>query len=203
MLAAAMLAACSSHDGFDARRAEALRMIYSPNGEPLNGGPLGKPTCEEAQSHWFERVDTNHDGKISHDEFMADAAAQFLRMDIDKNGYLLSEELERYRLPYRQGTALETQASSSGAENASGQEKPHRRSPHGASGDKDSHHEDSDEGSSPDPVMSAATGNGFKVTLQEFMVQAEKIFTELDANHDGYVNRDELLKTCAKKDKHS
>lgn len=77
-------------------------MIYSPNGEPLNGSTLGRPSCKSALSSWFDRVDFNHDGFIDHDEFMLDASTQFTRMDLDRNGYLLSEELERYRLPYRQ-----------------------------------------------------------------------------------------------------
>jgi hypothetical protein len=71
-------------------------MRYSPIGEPLNGGPLGRPKCDIALAVWFARVDTDHNNVIDHDEYIADATAQFSRMDTDHNGYLLPEELERY-----------------------------------------------------------------------------------------------------------
>ena len=80
----AALSGCSSdsHKHHGAGQDAALsRMLYSPNGEPLNGGKLGRPTCQEAMSHWFDRVDTNHDGGINREEFMADAQTQFRRMD--------------------------------------------------------------------------------------------------------------------------
>ncbi|WP_158303936.1 EF-hand domain-containing protein [Paramagnetospirillum magneticum] len=77
-------------------------LLYSPNGEPLTGGPLGLPSCKLATEVWFERADTNHDGRLDREEFMADARAQFLRMDLDGQGYLTSDVLERYRDPYRQ-----------------------------------------------------------------------------------------------------
>ncbi len=76
-------------------------IIYSPTGDPLNGGPLGRPACPDALKKWFERADANHDGAVTLDEFLNDAKAQFQRMDIDKNGYLVSEELERFRIAYR------------------------------------------------------------------------------------------------------
>jgi Ca2+-binding EF-hand superfamily protein len=163
-------------------------MLYSPNGEPLNGGPLGRPTCAEALSRWFDRVDTNHDNKLSHEEFMTDAVVQFSRMDIDKNGYLVSEELERYRAPYRQD--LTTTASASPASDADNQSHKGR---HGKSGES---HPETSQRDAADPVLSADTNNDFKVTPQEFMTQAEKIFTALDTEHEGFVTREEVMKTC-------
>ncbi len=80
----------------------AAPLLYSPNGEALTGGPLGQPSCQLAMEYWLDRADTNHDGGLDRDEFIADARAQFARMDADKLGYLTSDALERYREPYRQ-----------------------------------------------------------------------------------------------------
>jgi Ca2+-binding EF-hand superfamily protein len=171
-------------------------MIYSPNGEPLNGGPLGRPKCDQALAVWFGRVDTDHNGGIDHGEFITDAAAQFTRMDIDHNGYLLPEELERYRLPYRQDAANEPSVSPApDGDNATAQ---HRHSRRGMPTDENgaSHTGGSGPDRTPDPVMSADTNNDFKVTLQEYIAQADRKFAELDAHQTGAVSLDELLKTC-------
>ena len=174
-------------------------MLYSPNGEPLNGGALGRPTCEAAQSRWFDRVDTDHDGVISREEFAADAAAQFARMDIDHNGYLLSEELDRYRLPYRQvPMAREYPPSSTGAAAPAGEPRHrHRRTTSGEGGATRENGSNAP-ADQADPVMSADTNNDFRVTLQEFSAHAERTFFDLDANHDGRLSHDELLTICTR-----
>jgi hypothetical protein len=162
-------------------------MLYSPNGEPLNGGPLGKPTCQKALSGWFDRM-AGTSGGISKDAFIADAKTQFYRMDIDKNGYLVSEELDRFRQPYRQEPVAAKQ------EPQEGQHKHKRGS--GASG------EQSHNGLSAnifDPVMSADANLDFQVTLAEFMTQAQENFAKLDLNHDNTLSRDEVLVACQEK----
>ncbi len=151
-------------------------IIYSPNAEPLNGGPFGHPTCTQALSNWFMRMDVNHSGNITHEQFITDAKLQFARMDIDKNSYLMPEELERYRAPYRQ---------------ESSELQEHKG--HGKNTDK-----------APainpknliDPVMSADTNLDFKVTFEEFMAQAEKNFAELDTDHNGLLSQPEILAKC-------
>ncbi len=104
LLLAAGLSACAHHGRH--RHPSPPPLFYSPNGEPLNGGPLDHPSCETAMAGWFGRVDANHDGRIDRNEFLADARAQFARMDVEHFGYLTSEELDRYRAPYRKGTRM-------------------------------------------------------------------------------------------------
>jgi Ca2+-binding EF-hand superfamily protein len=186
-----------SENAIDPKRGP-TSMIYSPNGEPLNGGSLGRPTCQEALSRWFDGVDAKHDGAISRGEFLADAQTQFRRMDIDNNGYLVSEELKRFRLPYRQEATTQTASSAQNAD--SGQPGSQRRHGRGnGTGDHSGSSAQSDQDNLlPDPVMSADTNNDFKVTPGEFMTQAGNIFTTLDADHNGFLSRDEILKPCAR-----
>jgi Ca2+-binding EF-hand superfamily protein len=197
-----VLSGCSdSHKSHHASAEQAAlsRMLYSPNGEPLNGGSLGRSTCQDALSRWFDRLDANHDGTISRDEFLADAQIQFRRMDIDKNGYLVPEELDRFRQPYRQQAAgEETTANQNNNNAAQPQKNMHRR---GAShGGHDGAESDSQSDQplidTSDPVMSADTNLDNKVTLEEFVTHAQKKFLELDGNHDGALSRDEVLARC-------
>jgi len=197
-----VLSGCSdSHKSHHASAEQAAlsRMLYSPNGEPLNGGTLGRPTCQEGMSRWFERVDANHDGVISRDEFLADAQIQFRRMDIDKNGYLVPEELERFRRPYRQQTASDQTAVNQSNNNAEQpQQNMHKRgAAHGGHGGAESNSQDDQPiVDTSDPVMSADTNLDNKVTPEEFMIYAQKKFLELGSNHDGVLSRDEVLARC-------
>lgn len=111
IVAAIGLTACSSRqrpprDGGsgvkDTRLTPAL--MFSPNGEPLNGGALGQPSCSLAMNYWFNRTDANRDGRLDREEFLADARAQFAKMDVNHQGTLTNDALSRYRQPFRQGT---------------------------------------------------------------------------------------------------
>jgi hypothetical protein len=179
------LAACASYHKRPDRAP--THLIYSPNGEPLNGGPLGRPTCEEAMGGWFDRL-ADAGGNLPRAVFLADAAAQFQRMDIDHNGYLLSEELERYRQPYRQ--SLESEAAPRRDEDEADTKVHHGKSAHA---------EDREENrpyAAPDPVLSADVNNAFRVTLAAFMTQAQKNFDALDAEHREALTRADVLKAC-------
>lgn len=79
-------------------------LLFSPNGEPLNGGDLGLPSCSLAVNYWFLRTDHDHDGRIDRAEFLADADTEFHKMDLDQMGVLTSSSIERYRAPYRRTT---------------------------------------------------------------------------------------------------
>jgi hypothetical protein len=164
VLAVALLAACSSHS----RRDAAAMVIYSPLGEPLSGGPLGHPACKDAVSHWLDRTDTNHDGFISLDEYLADARRQFRVMDLDGTGELTASELAQYRAPY--------------GIDPKGKKHPGESSL--AADDR------------PDPVMAADDKMRFEVTLGQFLSYQTRVFAALDPNRTRSVPRAAFLAPC-------
>jgi hypothetical protein len=176
-----------------AEKAVPAHLFFSPNGEPLNGGPLGWPSCGDAVRKWFARLDTNHDGTLSRAEFLADAKDKFAAMDIDHNGYLLPEELARYRLPYREDTAQLKkipQAKDSGAEgNRNGENGEHKHK-HGA---------ETAEGFSDiaaDPVMAADTNLDNRVTFTEFSDHADRAFDALATDSKEALTPKDALGLC-------
>jgi hypothetical protein len=84
MLVVFGLAACGGND-----RPPAPHPIFSPNAEILAvKQPQDKlDVCTNALIAWFRRVDTNHDGRIDHDEFVADADRWFSVVDADHDGF--------------------------------------------------------------------------------------------------------------------
>lgn len=152
--------------------------LYSPNGEPLSGGPLDDPTCEQALGAWFARADTDHDGTLDEREFLADARRQFAAMDLDKSGVLTPAELAQYRAPYiRPGRSRPDYATLA---------EEHEREAHGPPPEEDR----------TDPVMIADVNLENRVTRDEFMAYAGRNFAMLDRRHDGRLDRAEVLATC-------
>lgn len=175
------LAACSGKDEKDVSLSS---MIYSPNGEPLNGGGFGRPTCEKAMSGWLDRIYAANGGSLSLASYLSDAKIQFARMDIDHNGYIVSEELDRFREPFRQSSATATTP----ARDSAGHKGKHG---HAAANSKT----DSSLNMA-DPVMSADRNLDFKVTPEEFLLHAQEVFARLDTSHNGLLERAEVLILC-------
>jgi Ca2+-binding EF-hand superfamily protein len=178
---------------------------FSPNAEPLSGGPLGHPTCADALSTWFDRVDVNHDGNIDREEFLADARAQFERMDRHHAGYVTAADLSEFRAPYEvEGIRKDSEQSDFS------EDSPERRPiPGGIPGSEiGTDQRNNRRGASShgpnvdiraDPVMSADKTLSFKVTLNDFITQANDIFNGLDHNRDGRLSRDSVIGTCKDK----
>lgn len=159
---AASLAGCGMWGAEEHRPRPVPAILYSPNGEPLTGGKLGKATCEAALAGWFNRVDGNHDGAVDHAEFMADAKAQFQAMDLDHDGYLTAAKLAQYRTPYEEARGLPVTAE--------------------------------------DPVMSADRTLSFKVSLDDFLAQAEEVFAHLDRGRSGRLSLAQVQARCPPKE---
>lgn len=172
LLLAAGLGACG-HD-FERNR---YILIYSPNGEPLSGGPLGRPSCKQAMSGWFDRVDANHVGHIDLDQYLADARRQFAAMDLDKDGLITPAELTAYRAPYAVLSPEERDRSGGGS----------RSRPNSADIRNDR----------VDPVMIADVNLRNQVSLADFLAYANRRFNQLNVKHDGVLRREETLAACA------
>jgi hypothetical protein len=68
------------------------QLFISPAGEPFRAEP-GAPYPVAA---WFAGADANHDGALSRDEFVADAARFFAVVDADHNGVIDGFEVSAY-----------------------------------------------------------------------------------------------------------
>jgi hypothetical protein len=180
---------CGSRSHSGQPRGGPTTMIFSPNGEPLNGGKLGRPTCAVAMSRWFNRVDTNHDGLISWAEFAIDMRTQFRRMDIDGSGYITPSGLEQFREPYMM------EGAGGGSQEARSDDTVRPLLQPGQNTGLDTGQPGPNDGT--DPVMSADTDMDNQVSYQEFLAQARATFRALDTAHTGMLTRAEVIKSCA------
>jgi hypothetical protein len=177
---------------------------FSPNAEPLTGGPLGHPKCEEALTGWFDRVDTNHDGVIDRDEFLADARLQFNRMDRHHAGYVTAFDLSEFRAPYESPPGSDAYPPESDRRGGVGSADGPNGHPGGSGGGSEDRaramllQRGPSVDTRADPVMSADKTLSFKVTLEDFVAQANDVFNGLDAAHDGRVTRSSVLAICEK-----
>jgi Ca2+-binding EF-hand superfamily protein len=156
-----------------------FRTFYSPNGEVLNGGPLGKPSCSDAMTAWFNRTDSNHDGRLTREEFFADARRLFAIMDLDHDGVITPAELDRYRDPFSP--------------------PPEQRSTNRNDRNRNTQNRGRDSltaGDTPDPVMSSDVRLRNVVDLQDYLIHAEKVFASLDKKRDGALDLRETVDFC-------
>lgn len=162
---------------------------YTPV-SPL-GEPLGRPSREAdayraAMRDWFGRADTNHDGKLSAAEMMAEADRVFPFYDLNHDGFVTSAELTLYRVnsPFheappdngrrlRPGRIDMTPDEAATVQN-NGKGRPQYRI-------------------GIDPVMSADANADFRVTPEELRAEAVRRHTIMDENHDGQVTLAEFM----------
>jgi Ca2+-binding EF-hand superfamily protein len=67
-------------------------VFISPAGEPFRAPP-GSPY---PIAEWFARADTNHDGLLTREEFVADSLTFFERLDTDHDGMIDGFEVSDY-----------------------------------------------------------------------------------------------------------
>jgi hypothetical protein len=68
------------------------QLFVSPAGQPFRAAP-GRPY---PVADWFAQADADHDGRLTRDEFRADADAWFKVVDADSNGQLGMIEATRW-----------------------------------------------------------------------------------------------------------
>ncbi len=177
LLLVALLGACDDFLSPILPARERYYALYSPNGEPLSGGPLGRPSCKDALSGWYDRVAATHGGTIDLTTFLADTRRQFAAMDLDHDGLITPAELSSYRAPYAVAVPRDPKARPS---------ELGRRRP-----------EDSGVGADrADPVMIADVTLRNQVSLPDFLAYENRKFAELNTSHTGVLRREEVLATC-------
>lgn len=76
----------------DGPRPARAQLFISPAGQPFRA-PGGQPYPVAA---WFAQADANHDGRLSRDEFRADADAWFKTLDVNGDGQISMPEATRW-----------------------------------------------------------------------------------------------------------
>jgi Ca2+-binding EF-hand superfamily protein len=65
--------------------------------EEIANSPQAHKRAEKVAEHIAERLDTNGDGMVSKDEFLAKAKSRFARLDKNGDGFLTADEIGRRR----------------------------------------------------------------------------------------------------------
>ncbi len=69
-------------------------LFISPAGEAFRGAPGGPPPI----TLWLAQADSDKDGRLSRDEFLADARAFMARLDADRDGSVTPFETQTYQM---------------------------------------------------------------------------------------------------------
>lgn len=211
------------HDQGDGPRGPDRRpsLFISPSGEPFRAPP-GAPYPVAA---WFAQVDRKHDGRIDRAEFRADAAAFFARLDENHDGIVDSFEVQDYErnvapeiLGAYRGGDEQGGRGAGGGDGPGGGGGPsggppgggrHSRRGGGFSGGGSSGATYSKNGealqgaapydllNTPEPVLTADAQLDGRITLKEFLDNADRDFDLLDTAGRGYLTLDSLPKTPA------
>lgn len=147
----------------DARPGKAF---MSPMGEPV----FGRTPNEDGLVAWFAEADTNHDNVLLPEEMVADAQRFFEQLDVDRDGEIGPEEIERYETQIAPRVRIRYDMQSVGAEAPLTAEQSAGR--YGLL-------------QIPEPVMSADANFNRGVSAAEFQNAATARFQLLDFNHSG------------------
>jgi hypothetical protein len=149
---------------------------------------------------WFAEADSNHDGRISRDEFRADFEAFFRRLDTSRDGVVDGFETTDYErlivpeiLTDIDPSQLAGPAGGPGGPGARGPgaPRPAAAQPKLQGADAYSLLD------LPEPVTAADEDFDSKITLKEFMAAADRRFDMLDPKGLGYLTLDTLPHTPA------
>ena len=169
-------------------------IFISPSGQPFRA-KVGE-AFPEAQ--WFAQADTDKDGKISSDEFSADAAAFFNRLDVNHDGYISSME----NTAYETNIAPEiTRTDPRIAQPVDHYQAPDQDMDADPNGDKTRYIKQIIGASQyglidePQPIRAADQNFDFRISGDEWAAATVQRFSILDRNGDGFITPDELPKT--------
>jgi len=189
-------------DFIDSGMGMGLNIFFSPSGQPFRA-EAGQPYPVAA---WFKAADTDHDGKISHDEFVADATRFFDELDINHDGYINSPENSRYEneiAPEIQRTDPRIRQPANFVAKPDADMDPSASEDQGGDGQSDKYIKQIIGASQyalidePQPVRAADANFDFRVSKAEWLAATQQRFSILDRNQDGFITLDELPHTPA------
>lgn len=163
------------------------QLFLSPMGEPFRAG--ANDPYPSAQ--WFAQADTDHDGKLTRAEMLADADRFFARLDLDHDGEITPTE----NRSYEDQIAPEIRSQVGREDNPLDFPKRVKRDkraivmPEGAG-----------RWSSlpiPQPVISADADMNRGVSRAEFRAAANERFDRIDTTHQGFLTLATMMKPPA------
>jgi len=166
-------------------------IFLSPMGEPFRGQP-GQPYPSAA---WFAGADKDHDGFVSHDEFVADALRFFETLDTNHDGKLTPDEVGHYEAVIAPETSIYSAHSDDFIYNRSRREQDR-----GAMADSRDYGGPMGAGryawlNVPEPVAAADADVDRVVTRDEFATAAASTFNRLDVLNRGKLRLSDLPHT--------
>ena len=195
------------HGGGPQRRLP--NIFISPAGEPFRaaqGAPY--PVAD-----WFRRADADHDGRLSRDEFRADAVAFFARLDTNHDGIIDGAELARYEQdvapeilpkiePLHADEGMDPSLTYGDPHNTDNRPDESRSRRRGAARAPAPTRGIGVQGAAvyslintPEPVAAADTEFDGRITKAEFAAAADRRFDLLDKATSGYLTLAALPKT--------
>jgi hypothetical protein len=151
------------------------RTFISPMGEPFRPKARG----DDQLATWFQRADTNQDGRLTVAEMQKDAERFFTTLDTNHDGEIDPEEITHYETAIApevtSGSSFGMDTGGKGRFRVSGGDDRHQGA--GRFGLLDL----------PEPVVSADSNFNRGVSVSEFTQAARQRFLALDLDHRGYL----------------
>ena len=190
--------------GGDDRAAQGIPNLFiSPAGEPFRA-ERGQPYPVDK---WFAGADTDHDGRLTKEEFRADAARFFQLLDTDHDGKIDGFEVQNYErvIAPEINPQIEGLRFGEGMDLSLGRDQNNPdigRSPRGSRREQAGDRRAEGAGvfgllDEPEPVAATDTNFDAHITLEEFLAAADRRFDALDKKKLGYLAIDTLPKTPA------
>jgi hypothetical protein len=160
------------------------QLFISPAGQPFRAAP-GRPY---PAGEWFAQADVDHDGRLTRDEFRADAEAWFKVVDADNNGQLGMIEATRWEEELVPEVARDPMGSGIGRRGPPKRNQLDTRRQGAAAYSLVNE---------PHPVRGADSDFSMTVSTREWRAATDRRFAVLDPDGDGVVLAIELRPTPA------